>query len=59
MAGASLRRDAADRPPVWFGKRPDPITPELLTDQLHDAPFPGRPWGYRDQRSPATAAAVD
>jgi pyrimidine oxygenase len=36
VAGASLRRDAADKPPVWFGKRPDPITPELLADQLQE-----------------------
>ena len=36
VAGASLRRDVDDAPPVWFGRRPDPVTPELLVEQLHE-----------------------
>jgi len=36
VAGASLRRDIDDVPPVWFGSRPDPLTPELLVEQLHE-----------------------
>ncbi|MFT3851923.1 MAG: hypothetical protein QM733_04190 [Ilumatobacteraceae bacterium] len=36
VAGASLRRDADDVPPVWFGSRPEPLTPELLVEQLHE-----------------------
>lgn len=35
-AGESLRRDAADLPPVWFGARPTPRTPEMLVDELHE-----------------------
>jgi pyrimidine oxygenase len=34
-AGASLRRDPHEAPPVWFGSRPDPLTPTLLADRLH------------------------
>jgi pyrimidine oxygenase len=35
-AGESLRRDAADLPPVWFGARPTARTPAMLADELHE-----------------------
>lgn len=44
VAGESLRRRAEDVPPVWFGRRPDPVTPAHLADQLaalHDAGVDG------------------
>ena len=34
-AGASLRRNADEPPPVWFGSRPEPLTPGLLADRFH------------------------
>lgn len=34
-AGASLRREASEPPPVWFGSRPDPLTPAMAVDRLH------------------------
>lgn len=36
VAGESLRRRAEDVPPVWFGRRPDPVTPALLIDRFHE-----------------------
>ncbi len=44
VAGESLRRRAQDVPPVWFGRRPDPVTPSMLVDQfeeLHEAGVDG------------------
>lgn len=31
-----MRRNIDDVPPVWFGSRPDPNTPGLLVEQLHE-----------------------